>query len=109
VRLALIERLASALNCSAAWLAFGLEIPRAELRKCDAVVLRMDSEDWNERNGPAIERFVDDIRREAPGRPVIVMPPADIEVMPEEEARRLGATDLSEFKRQLSCTPKNDG
>jgi predicted transcriptional regulator len=62
VRLSVIERMATALNVSPAWLAWGLEVEKIA---DDALVVRGDVLD------PMTIAWVDDVRREVPGAVVV--------------------------------------
>jgi hypothetical protein len=86
----IIQRMARALGCSAAWLSFGLESKPLRLRDSDALVVRVELEDWN---GVEVEDWERQLQQALPGRPVMVLLRGDLEAMPKAEAVRLSGRD----------------
>lgn len=84
LRIGTVQRLADALGCSAAWLAFGLGAWPVALRQGDVLVARVSLDVCASAEA---ERWVEELRRVAPGRPVIVLLQGDVETMPEGVAR----------------------
>lgn len=92
LRMDTIGRVARALGCSAAWLAYGLEAAPLRLAPADALIVRVSLRDCC---NAELQAWVDELRRAAPGHPVVVLLDSELETMPAEAA-------LAERTRQLT-------